>query len=235
MTAGKSMVAMAWAVIASAAVSRSTVIGPSPRSAIEVDSRGCGRRRGHGVRGIPPRPSGRSGQCTVLTVGSSTNGQPSALTTVVDGLAVAADDRFLGRVSDQDVNPGLAANRCSHGFGRARDDSGDPVDRFGIRQIPQSLRAASHGPASSVWNSGDDLQPAQQLVAIGPRSQGDQSRGFAQAVADRRVGNDAEAAQHVGHEGAHRHTAQDRVAMVGERPGKSARHHQMPGSSCSCR
>ena len=60
------------------------------------------------------------------------------------------------------------------------------------------------------------LKPAPELIAVGPGPQGDKRRRFTQAVADRRVGNNPQAPEHIGHQGTDRHTAQDRDAMVGE-------------------
>ena len=75
---------------------------------------------------------------------------------LLDGLPLATDDRFLGRVSDQHVNAALAGNRRSHGFGRARHDPGDPVDRLAGRDSPEPASGITGTGQLGLETDGDD-------------------------------------------------------------------------------
>ncbi len=167
-------------------------------------------------------------QCTVLTAGSSSNGHPQRSHDFPDGRPLAADDRLVARVPDQDVHstrPGRR-DRRSDVFGRPRHDPGDPVHRPIGRDIP--------GPSGGIAGTGQlgreqrgGFQSGRQLVAVGPGPECDQGRRLAHAVADRGVRRDPQSEQDVGDQAADGDLAEDRDGDGRRTPG-GARHSTRP-------
>ena len=111
-------------------------VRPCPRATVNLDTRwGCRRQI---VKGTILRLDRLTDLAMHRTDGRKLDKRaPHCLDHGLDCGSLATDDRFLGGVANQYVNAALLADRCSHGFCRARDDAGDPVNRLFLRDFPE--------------------------------------------------------------------------------------------------
>ncbi len=188
------------------------LVGPAPGPGVEAHPRR--RRRLHAVEVAV----GLLHLAHHLAVdrGDAAHGMergPEVLHEGLDLPAGAADDALLRRVHDEEVDAAPPGQGAAHGIGLAVHDPDHPVHRL-VGPEPPALARRVAGPREVAGEERRVPHRTVHPVPVGPRAEGEEARGLAEAVAEDRRRARPEGAQQIAHHGLQRDLAEDERPVV---------------------
>ncbi len=130
---------------------------------------------------------------------------------IFDGGAIAADDAFVLCVNDQEINTTSAGKGLPNGIGGPVDHADDPIHFFTDGKVPASSRGVARTGEFGREECGC-VCAGEHLIALCPRSGGEETGGFAEAVADDGGGFQGEGREKIVNHGAQRDVGENKIA-----------------------